>query len=150
MKVISFLMTIFIIVILILMQMGCTKDNVNASSNHLNQWDTCPNLVAKDVDFRLGIWEQIPVKMPSLAKINFINDSIFEHFTLGDTWHYDVKYRFRDCNTFVYDQYWIQPHLPYLLYEEIYSTRYNISTKEWTLLVSLDKISIDTLNFKKQ
>ncbi|MCU0350673.1 MAG: hypothetical protein MUF43_07570 [Flavobacterium sp.] len=163
MQINNFLMLKICIIILFSVFYGCVKDN--ASDNKpVSTWDNCSHKVAKDINYRLGIWEQqIPKKNPSMDKIIFINDSILEIYDNKGKYVTDnnkvpikgIKYRFDSCNWFSHYIYW-RPILPNDAEYWPYRTSYNDKTNEWYLIEKERFPSTgvepgwDTFRFKKQ
>ena len=122
----------------------------------VNIWDTCTNPVAKDKNFRLGLWIQTPEYNP-ISRIYFVNDSILDIF-IGSSvqkWYANINYKFDSCNAFKYKKYWV-PQPPNAIDYDIYITSYNSDKKEWYLIKRDYGIPLgqqgdwDTFSFKKQ
>ena len=63
----------FILVNIFLLAIFTSCCKVGPQSDNI--WDTCTNPVAKDKNFRLGLWIQTPEYNP-ISRIYFVNDSI--------------------------------------------------------------------------
>jgi hypothetical protein len=153
MKLDNNIVLIFITALLVAIITSCCKDDPQT----LNIWDSCTNPVAKDKNFRLGIWVQSPEYDPGLSKIKFVNDSIIDIYSGSSVqkWETNVKYKFDSCSAFKYLKYWIV-QLPNALDYDIYRTSYNSTNNEWYLIQRERFPSSgvppgwDTFRFKKQ
>ena len=136
--------------------MCCKKEN------SINIWEGCKNPVSKDASYRKGSWVQSPIRKPSMAKIEFINDSFISMYDQDGNFVVDkaknpvskIYYKFDSCNAFKFLKFWLVQK-PNSLEYSIYNTSYNENTKEW-YLIDYANVPIgtpdrwDTFKFKKE